>query len=173
MQPFPAAPIVPMTVRSQSQKLALTTTRASCVARHLLPAHLFVPSRRPLELPAHHLLAQVNPRQLAGTLQNTCGSIEQPAAALEALLATGLVKWTPGDVGTPIEYAHPLFQAAIYGDLSPQLRHDMPTAKPDHAQDIEKTGASRHRRPGFFTESAGNPLSDRGLSLAAVSPLSP
>jgi hypothetical protein len=37
------------------------------------------------------------------------------------LLATGLVTWSHGDPATPVEFAHPLFRAAIYDDL-PLLR---------------------------------------------------
>jgi DNA-binding CsgD family transcriptional regulator len=73
-----------------------------------LGAALAVLNRR---LPLH-LVAQV-------------ACVSEPEKALEGLLDTGFVTWLPTDAGTPIEYAHPLYRAAIYEDLSPSLRHEL------------------------------------------------
>jgi DNA-binding CsgD family transcriptional regulator len=51
--------------------------------------------------------------------------LPEPTTALEVLLDSGLVEWSPTAVGTPVEYAHPLYRAAIYDDLSPTLRRDL------------------------------------------------
>jgi DNA-binding CsgD family transcriptional regulator len=59
-----------------------------------------------------HLVAQV-------------ASVGEPEKALEGLLGTGFVTWLPTEAGTPIEYAHPLYRAAIYEDLSPSLRREL------------------------------------------------
>jgi len=48
--------------------------------------------------------------------------ISQPAAALERLLATGLVTRRPSHAGTPAGFAHPMYQVAVYDDLSPTRR---------------------------------------------------
>jgi DNA-binding CsgD family transcriptional regulator len=48
--------------------------------------------------------------------------ISQPSAALDRLLATGLVTWRPSQAGTPTGFAHPLYQVAVYDDLSPTRR---------------------------------------------------
>jgi ATP/maltotriose-dependent transcriptional regulator MalT len=68
--------------------------------------------------------------------------VEESTRALESLLETGFVKWWPGEVGTPIEYAHPLYRAAIYDDLSPSLRHDLHVAA---ANVLDHPDALMHR----------------------------
>ncbi len=47
--------------------------------------------------------------------------VDDPTAALEPLLASGLARWTPGDAGTPIELSHRLLRNAIYDDLTPAV----------------------------------------------------
>jgi ATP/maltotriose-dependent transcriptional regulator MalT len=51
--------------------------------------------------------------------------VAEPESALEALLSTGFVTWWPSEVGTPVEYSHPLYRAAVYDDLSPTHRRDL------------------------------------------------
>jgi ATP/maltotriose-dependent transcriptional regulator MalT len=70
------------------------------------------------------------------------GGTAEPASALEDLLGTGFVRWFPSEVGTPIEYAHPLYRAAVYDDLSPQLRHDLHVAA---ARVLDSEDALMHR----------------------------
>lgn len=48
--------------------------------------------------------------------------VAQPAAALEALLPTGFVDWSPADPSTLIDFAHPLYRLAVYDELSPTRR---------------------------------------------------
>jgi hypothetical protein len=68
--------------------------------------------------------------------------VGEPEKALEELLDTGFVSWLPAEAGTPIEYAHPLYRAAIYEDLSPSLRHDLHVAA---ANALDHDDALAHR----------------------------
>jgi len=68
--------------------------------------------------------------------------ISQPAAALERLLATGLVTWRPSHAGTPAGFAHPLYQVAVYDDLSPTRRQALHRAA---AGQTSGTAALTHR----------------------------
>jgi DNA-binding CsgD family transcriptional regulator len=86
-------------------------------------------------------MAVLNQRLPLNVVAGIAGVVE-PAKALEGLLETGFVKWWPGEVGTPIEYAHPLYRAAVYDDLSPSLRHDLHNAA---ANALERDDALRHR----------------------------
>jgi ATP/maltotriose-dependent transcriptional regulator MalT len=52
-------------------------------------------------------------------------NVDEPALALDALLDTGFVRWFPDEFGTPLEYVHPLYRAAIYDDLSPSTRQEL------------------------------------------------
>jgi hypothetical protein len=81
-------------------------------------------------------------RRLPLKVVASMANVAEPAAALEALLETGFVRWFPSEVGTPIEYAHPLFRAAVYDDLSPTLRHDLHVAA---ARALDPEDALMHR----------------------------
>lgn len=69
-------------------------------------------------------LAVVNTRVPLGTAARVAG-VPRPAPALESLLGTSLVRWMPSEAGTPVEYAHPLYRAAVYADLSPVRRQEL------------------------------------------------
>ena len=69
-------------------------------------------------------LAVVNQRRALGTIA-TIANVSDPERALEPLLDTGFVTWSPGELGTPVEFTHPLFRSAIYEDLSPASRRDL------------------------------------------------
>jgi DNA-binding CsgD family transcriptional regulator len=86
-------------------------------------------------------MAVLNQRLPLQVVANVAG-VAEPAGALEALLATGFVKWFPSEIGTPIEYAHPLYRAAVYEDLSPKLRHGLHLAA---AKALEPDDALVHR----------------------------
>jgi ATP/maltotriose-dependent transcriptional regulator MalT len=86
-------------------------------------------------------LAVLNRRVPLNVVANVAG-VDESANALEALLETGFVKWWPGEVGTPVEYAHPLYRAAIYDDLSPSLRRELHIAA---AKTLEPEDALMHR----------------------------
>ena len=51
--------------------------------------------------------------------------IDEVTEAFESLLAINLVRWHPDGEESSIEFAHPLFRAAIYEDLSPTRRRDL------------------------------------------------
>lgn len=70
------------------------------------------------------------------------GGVRQPARALEGLLATGFVTWQPGDPQTPVEFAHPLFRAAVYADLAPTRRRELHRAA---AAVVDTAAAWAHR----------------------------
>jgi DNA-binding CsgD family transcriptional regulator len=76
--------------------------------------------------PARNLafaLAVVNQPLLLRVAGEIAG-IDEVTEAFESLLAVNLVQWHPdGEEGT-IEFAHPLFRAALYEDLSPVRRRD-------------------------------------------------
>lgn len=67
------------------------------------------------------VLNQRSPLELVGQVAD----VEEAAAALEPLLATGFASWAPSETGTPVEFVHPLFRTAIYDDLSPTRRRDL------------------------------------------------
>ncbi len=53
------------------------------------------------------------------------GGVGEPAQALDSLLATGWVIWTPDDPQAPLAFGHPLYRAALYNDLSPTRRRNL------------------------------------------------
>jgi len=69
-------------------------------------------------------LAVVNHRVALDVVARVA-SVDQPTAALESLLTTRFVMWAPAEVGTPVEFVHPLYRAAIYDDLSPTRRQEL------------------------------------------------
>ena len=62
--------------------------------------------------------------------------VDDPVAAFERLLATGLVDWCPYEAGMSIEFAHPLFRSAVYDDLSPTRRRDLHRAAARHVSAV-------------------------------------
>jgi ATP/maltotriose-dependent transcriptional regulator MalT len=69
-------------------------------------------------------LAVVNQRVTLPVVGRVAG-IANPLEALEGLLATGFVRYDPGQPGPPIEFSHPLYRLAVYEDLSPTRRRDL------------------------------------------------
>jgi DNA-binding CsgD family transcriptional regulator len=69
-------------------------------------------------------LAVVNQRVSLPVVGRVAG-IAAPVDALEALLATGFVRYDSGESGSSIEFSHPLYRLAIYEDLSPSRRRDL------------------------------------------------
>jgi DNA-binding CsgD family transcriptional regulator len=49
-------------------------------------------------------------------------AVAAPTDALEALLHTGLVYWSPAELDTPIDFTHPLYRRAVYDALTPTQR---------------------------------------------------
>jgi DNA-binding CsgD family transcriptional regulator len=85
--------------------------------------------RRMVELPPDAVLlgaalAVLNQRAPLDLVGRVAG-VEEPTAALEPLLRTNFVAWSPSEVGTPVEFVHPLYRTAIYDDLSPTRRRDL------------------------------------------------
>ena len=70
------------------------------------------------------------------------GGVDRPAEALDDLLATGWVTWTPGDPQAPVAFGHPLFRAALYRDLSPARRRSLHAAA---AQTLDAGSSLAHR----------------------------
>ena len=68
--------------------------------------------------------------------------LSSSTAALEQLVASGFVTWSPGEAGTPVEFVHPLYSAAIYEDLSPSRRQQLHRAA---ASVLERGAALEHR----------------------------
>lgn len=106
----------------------------------LTPGQLAVPDG---ELPAPRSLASATVAQLAAlppdarvlaaalsvvnrrsplSVVGRIAGLAQPTPALQCLLTTGFVTWRPAEAGTPVQFAHPLYRAAIYSDLSPVQR---------------------------------------------------
>src|SRR6185369_17182236 len=68
--------------------------------------------------------------------------VAEPTGALERLLDTGLVTWSPGEFDTPIDFAHPLYRRAIYDDLSPIRRQGLHLAA---AESLGRVAGWPHR----------------------------
>ena len=66
-------------------------------------------------------LSVVNQRSALGEVGRIAG-LRQPTLALESLLTAGFVTWEPAEMHTPVQFAHPLYRAAVYDDLSPTRR---------------------------------------------------
>ncbi len=165
----------------------------AALLRELTPEQLRTPAG---DLPAPRSLAAVilatlaalppDARELAAALavlgtptalvaSGQVAGVDDPTAALEPLLESGLARWTPGDVGTPVELSHPLLRNAIYDDLPPRRRRDLHLA----AAGVTRWGVSwAHRvaaadRPddGLADEleaGARYEIARRDLSLAAT-----
>jgi DNA-binding CsgD family transcriptional regulator/tetratricopeptide (TPR) repeat protein len=86
-------------------------------------------------------LAVVNQRVPLGVAGRVAGVV-QPTEALESLLATGFVRWWPAEAQTPVEFAHPLYRAAAYDDLSPTKRQRLHRAA---AEVLDAGAALAHR----------------------------
>ncbi len=86
-------------------------------------------------------LAVVNQRVPLGVAGRVAG-LAQATQALEGLLATGFVRWWPAEAQTPVEFAHPLYRAAVYDDLSPTRRQDLHRAA---AEVLDAGAALAHR----------------------------
>jgi DNA-binding CsgD family transcriptional regulator len=113
-------------------------------------------------------------RRLPLQLVADVAGLPEPITALEALLDTGLAEWAPAAVGTPIEYAHPLYRAAIYDELSPTLRRDLHVAassvlEPEEAL-VHRVAASDphdHELVGDLVTEARTKKDQRDLGLSA------
>lgn len=68
--------------------------------------------------------------------------LSSPSRALEELIASGFVTSMPGEPGTPVEFAHPLYSRAVYEDLSPTRRQELHRAA---AAVVERGAAMEHR----------------------------
>ncbi len=68
--------------------------------------------------------------------------VAQPTRALESLLGTGFVTWRPAEMQTPVEFAHPLYRAAVYEDLPPVRRQALHRAA---GQVLDAGAALAHR----------------------------
>jgi DNA-binding NarL/FixJ family response regulator len=74
------------------------------------------------------VLAQRTPLPLVARV----AGVAEPVVALEGLLETGFVRWTPGELNTPIDFVHPLYRLAVYDDLSPTRRQALHRAAADN-----------------------------------------
>ncbi|GAA4172301.1 AAA family ATPase [Gryllotalpicola koreensis] len=76
----------------------------------------------PVEAQSLALALAVIGRPVKLAIAARVGGVEQPTAALEHLLETGLFAWRHGDTGSVVGFAHPLLRAAVYADLPPLRR---------------------------------------------------
>ncbi len=93
-------------------------------------------SRRLAE--ALSVIGEPVPLSVAGQVSG----VSRPAEALEGLLATGWVSWSPGDPQAPVALRHPLYGAALYRDLSPTRRRSLHQAA---AQTVGAGSSLAHR----------------------------
>jgi DNA-binding CsgD family transcriptional regulator/tetratricopeptide (TPR) repeat protein len=87
--------------------------------------------------------------------------IGQPARTLDDLLGTGFVTWQPEGQLPSLQYAHPLYRAAVYADLAPTLRQEL------HRRAADLVGgeaALAHRVAA--ADSADDALSDQAEDAA-------
>ena len=68
--------------------------------------------------------------------------LSSSTGALGELVASGFVTWSPREAGTPVEFVHPLYSAAVYEDLSPARRQQLHRSA---ASVLERGGALEHR----------------------------
>ena len=87
------------------------------------------------------LLAVLNRRTSLAELGRLSG-IADPTAALDELLATGVVTWEPSEPLTPVSFTHPLHRAAVYEDLSPVRRRELHDAA---ARSADRATSLQHR----------------------------
>jgi DNA-binding CsgD family transcriptional regulator len=83
--------------------------------------------------PASRVLAEAL-AVLGGTTLLALGrvtGVDDPTGALDHLLATGLVEWSPHEASKPVRFAHPLHAAAVYDELSPARRRELHRAAID------------------------------------------
>ena len=69
-------------------------------------------------------MAVINHRSPLPVVGRVAG-LAVPVGPFELLLGTGFVRWDPDVPGLPVEFAHPLYRQAVYGDLSPTRRRDL------------------------------------------------
>jgi len=69
-------------------------------------------------------LAVVNQRVTLPVAAAVAG-IEQPARTLDELVGTGFFTWQPDGQLPYLQYAHPLYRAAVYADLAPARRQEL------------------------------------------------
>jgi DNA-binding NarL/FixJ family response regulator len=72
-------------------------------------------------------LAVLDMRCSLATAAQVAGVTNAPAA-LESLLAMGLVTWRPGEPATPVEIRHALIRDSIYHGISPERRRHLHAA---------------------------------------------
>ena len=117
-------------------------------------------------------LSVVNQRSALGEVGRIAG-LRQPTAALESLLTAGFVTWEPGEIHTPVQFAHPLYRAAVYDDLSPTrrqaLHHAAVTAPDGEATDAEDhPGSPADIKPAALC-ALGSLYVHQGRAVEAVS----
>ncbi len=86
-------------------------------------------------------LAVLRQRSPLPTVAAVAG-LSSPAPALEELVASSFVTWSPAEPGTPIEFVHPLYSAAVYEDLPPTRRQQLHRAA---AGVLDRDAAMEHR----------------------------
>jgi DNA-binding NarL/FixJ family response regulator len=162
---------------SQAARLREHTSGHPLHARTLLaeltPEQLRAPSG---ELPAPRSLAAATVATLAGlpaatqalaaglavlgtrtplAVAATVAEVDDPSGALEPLLGSGLVRWSPGEERTPVEYTHPLLRTAVYVDLAPGRRRELHL----RAAEVTRWGTSWAHRVAA-SDSADDELAD-------------
>jgi DNA-binding CsgD family transcriptional regulator len=91
---------------------SLAATTAARVAGFPADARRLIAALAVLSQPASlQLLAQV-------------AGLSGAASAADTVLSSGLVGWRAGEPAT-LEFAHPLYQAAVYADLAPSVRQEL------------------------------------------------
>ena len=109
------------------------------------------------------------------TVAASVGGVEQPAVALEPLLESQLVRWSPSEDRTPIEFAHPLLRKAIYEDVRPARRQELHLAAagvtrwgPSWAHRIAASDASDDTLADELESGAAYESARRELGTAAL-----
>jgi DNA-binding CsgD family transcriptional regulator len=118
--------------------LHIRTLLSELSAEQLAAADGELPAPRSLALETVAGLAALPPdaRSLAGALAvvnqrvtlpvaAAVAGIEQPARTLDELLGTGFVTWQQDGQLPYLQYAHPLYRAAVYADLAPTRRQEL------------------------------------------------
>ena len=109
-------------------------------------------------------MAVINQRAALSLVARIAG-VHSPVDPFEGLLQTGFVRWDPREPGSPVEFAHPLYQQAVYEDLSPSRRRDLHEAA---ANVFNATAALAHRVAA--ADGADEPLAEE-LETKAIQDL--